>query len=51
MKPPELAHAELILGICERFGKLPSEVEREPARLLGLLMIEGLGKRSADATG
>jgi hypothetical protein len=32
----------LILGICDRFHKLPSEVYREDAGLLRLLTIESL---------
>jgi hypothetical protein len=36
--------AELILGICDRFHKLPSEVYREDASLMSLLAIEALAK-------
>lgn len=35
----------LILGLCERFGCLPSALLREDGRLLRLLRIEGLGRR------
>jgi hypothetical protein len=44
-KPPELQEAELILGLCDRFHKLPSEVLAEPIFLLWLLMIEVEGKK------
>jgi hypothetical protein len=33
----------LILRICDRFHKLPSEVLEEPAEMLRLLKIEQLG--------
>jgi len=45
VKPPELEYAELILGLCRQFKKLPSEVEREDARILYLLELEQLGSR------
>lgn len=32
-----------MLKICERFGKLPSELDDEPGELLRLLQIEALG--------
>jgi hypothetical protein len=32
--------------LCERFGCLPSALEREDARLLRLVEIEALGRRS-----
>jgi hypothetical protein len=35
----------MILGIGERFGKLPSEVLAEDATLLRLLAIESLGRK------
>ena len=42
-KPSELAQAELILGICERFGQLPGAVLAEDVSLLRLLHLEDLG--------
>lgn len=45
LKPPELEYAELILGLCRTFKKLPSEVEREDVGILRLLEIERLGSR------
>jgi hypothetical protein len=39
-KPAQLVEAELVLGICERFGQLPSAVLAEDARLLQYLNIE-----------
>ena len=41
--PLELAHARLILGVCERFGQLPSAVLAEDVELLRWLTIERLG--------
>jgi hypothetical protein len=38
----------LILGLCERFGCLPSALYAEPAGLLRLLRIEQLGRRDGD---
>jgi hypothetical protein len=35
--------AKLILGLCERFGCLPSALLEEDAGLLRLLKIESLG--------
>lgn len=34
-----------MLGLCERFGCLPSQLEREDARILRLVEIETLGGR------
>lgn len=45
VKPPELEYAELILGLCREFKKLPSEVEAESVEFLRLLQIERLGSR------
>ncbi len=33
-KPPEVAEAELVESICQRYHKLPSEVLAEPAPYL-----------------
>ena len=38
----------MILSVCERFGKLPSEVYREDARLWRMLLVEQLGKPMED---
>lgn len=43
-KPDNLARAEFILGACERFGCLPSELMKEDAELLKLLRLEDLGR-------
>jgi hypothetical protein len=32
-----------VLGVCERFGCLPSQLEQEDAELVRLLEIEALG--------
>jgi hypothetical protein len=37
-----------VLGICERFGCLPSELYREDAELLRLLTIEAMGRPDDD---
>ena len=42
-KPTELANAEFLLGVGERFGQLPSAVLAEPASILYLLELEALG--------
>jgi hypothetical protein len=34
----------MILGLCERFGCLPSQLLAEDADLLRLVHIEGLGR-------
>ena len=36
-KPPQLAWAETIVGLCDRFGVLPSAVLAEDAELLLML--------------
>jgi len=43
--------ARLILGLCERFGKLPSEVLAEDAHLLQLLAIERLAAPAGNGGG
>jgi hypothetical protein len=35
----------MILGVCDRFHVLPSQVMAEDAELLRLLRIEALGRR------
>jgi pyruvate/2-oxoglutarate dehydrogenase complex dihydrolipoamide dehydrogenase (E3) component len=40
-----LAHAELIMGLCERFGCLPSQLLAEDARMLRWLRIESMGRK------
>jgi len=36
-KPAELTWAETVIGLCERFGQLPSAVLAEDADLLRML--------------
>jgi len=43
-KPAELATAELIDGICQRYGQLPSAVLDEDISLLKMLHIVGLNE-------
>jgi hypothetical protein len=38
-----LIRAELILGLCERFGCLPSQLYDEDGELLVLLAVEAMG--------
>ena len=45
-KPAELTNAEMILGLCDRFHKLPSEIENEDAELLSLIAITQLAQPS-----
>lgn len=40
--------AELIIGICERFHCLPSQLRDEDAEFLQLLKLSGLGKVDDD---
>jgi hypothetical protein len=35
----------MVLGLCDRWHKLPSEVLAEPAEMLRLLTIARLGRR------
>lgn len=39
-----MTYAQVVLGLCDRWHKLPSEVLAEDARLLRLLDIERLGR-------
>jgi len=46
LKPFELVKAEVVLGLCDRWAKLPSEVLAEDAEtLVHLLAVAKLGKR------
>ena len=42
-KPVELTYAETIIGLCDRFHCLPSQLENESAELLRMLRIIELG--------
>jgi len=44
-EPGELIEAKTILGLCDRFGCLPSQLAAEDAAILRLLKIEELGVR------
>ncbi|WP_177330085.1 hypothetical protein [Streptomyces sp. F-1] len=41
----------MILGLCDRWHKLPSEILAEPAETLRLLTIESLGVNPDDQRG
>lgn len=41
----ELTEAQTLLGLCDRFHCLPSQLEREDASILRLVKIEALGRR------
>lgn len=43
--------AELVLGLCERFGCLPSQLYAEDAELLRLLAIEEYATPPGDVPG
>ncbi len=42
-KPGELAQAEMVLALCERFHCLPSALEKEDASLLMMLAVSKEG--------
>ena len=42
-EPRELTYARTILALADRWKKLPSEIENEPAETFRLLEIERLG--------
>lgn len=39
----------MVLGLCERFGCLPSALLQEDADLLRLLQLEALGREASEA--
>lgn len=43
----ELIEAETVIGLCDRFHKLPSEVLEEDASILYYLDVAGKGQRTA----
>ena len=43
-KPWELVQAELIDGLCQRFGCLPSQLMQEDAQILRMIAIVQEGK-------
>jgi len=45
LMPVEVVEARLVLGLCDRFGQLPSAVLAESAYLLSLLAIERMSER------
>ena len=48
-KPPELVEAELIDGLCQRYGCLPSALLAEDADLLlSVVGIAAMGKRDEE---
>jgi hypothetical protein len=49
VKPGELAEAELVLGLCDRFHCIPEVAEEMDAGVLRLLKIEELGTRREEA--
>jgi hypothetical protein len=46
-----LTYAEMVLGLCERFHVLPSQVEAEDVGLLRMLTIRDLGTPGQDGPG
>lgn len=43
-RPWELIRAELIDGLCQRYGCLPSQLLEEDAEILQMVNIVGLGQ-------
>jgi hypothetical protein len=43
-----LIHAELILGLCDRFHCLPHEAEALDASVIRMLQLEEMGRRQDD---
>ncbi len=49
--PAQLEHAMFVVTMCERFGCLPSALEKEDARLIGMVLMtdrERARKEAAD---
>lgn len=38
----------MVIGLCERFGCLPSALMAEDASLLRMVQVEALGRREAE---
>jgi len=47
--PVEVMETRLVLGLCDRFHCLPSEVLAEDSGIIRLLMIEKLGEKERGA--
>lgn len=47
-EPEEANNARLILGLCDRFHCLPSQIYEEDAELFRMLTIEAMTKREED---
>ncbi|HEY5986052.1 MAG TPA: hypothetical protein VIV12_06645 [Streptosporangiaceae bacterium] len=41
----------MVLGLCERFGCLPSALYAEDAGLLRMVRVEALGRKEVDPDG
>lgn len=41
----------MVVGLCERFGKLPSELEDEDAEILRMMRIIELGTKQEEGDG
>ena len=50
-KPAELIEAEIIIGLCDRWKVLPSQVRAEGADVLRLLDVYHLGHRKEEGEG
>jgi hypothetical protein len=48
-RPAELATAEIVIGLCDRWHCLPSQVLAEPAWVLRMLDVYQLGHRKENA--
>lgn len=40
--------AELVLGLCDRFHCLPSQLEDEPADIMRLIAIQAMGTKQRE---
>lgn len=49
MKPWELESAELIDGLCQRYGCLPSQLLAEDATIMRMLAVVQLGQPEQNA--
>lgn len=50
-QPAELAYAQVVVGLCDRLHKLPSEVLAEDATMLRLFALVAAGTPRTDEEG
>ncbi len=49
--PAELEHALFVVTMCERFSCLPSQLEKEDARLIGMVLMADRERSRKEAPG